>query len=104
MAVVTEERGFNFPSGSRRLVALPASSTSGQVIPAALGARDGGTLPACSLPARLPCHQAGGGGKLSLPTPLGPLWTFSLSLDKMLGYPGPVSSSVNGVLWGCGEE
>ena len=98
MAVVTEERGFNFPSGSRRLVALPASSTSRQVIPAALGARDSGSLSACSLPARLPCHQAGGGGKLSLPTPLGP------PLDKVLGYAGPVSSSVNGVLWGCGEE
>lgn len=92
MAVVTEERGFNFPSGSRRLVALPASSTSRQVIPAALGAMDSGSLSTCSLPARLPCHQAGGGGKLSLPTPLRP------PLDKVLGYTGPVSSSVNGVL------
>ena len=56
MAVVTEEHGFNFPFGSRRLVALPASSGSGQVIPAALGARDGGSPSACPLPARLHCN------------------------------------------------
>lgn len=41
MAVVTEESGFNFPFGIRRLMALPTSSGSGQVIPAGLRAREG---------------------------------------------------------------
>lgn len=44
MAVATEQRAFNFPSGIRRLVALPALSGSGQVVLAALGRGEGAVL------------------------------------------------------------